>query len=129
MLVKAKWCSVWLLALMLAGCEARLQDHRTVEVDPAGEMVIPLDAQSRERTLQVTAKAEGGPIDIYVYLSKDDQQAVADIYAKRDGLFLAREVNVTQANLSAVIPANEQATVLLTCASNKPATVELTLED
>lgn len=126
---KAKWCAVWLLVLVVAGCEAKLRDTRTVEVDPAGQVVIPIDAKPSDRTLKVTARAEGGPIEVYVYLKKDDERANENIYAKKNELFLARKVNVQEADLSALVPANEEVLVVLMCANTKSATVHLTMED
>ena len=123
--------SVVMVAVVAAvvGCEAKLRDRRTVEVDPASHVVIPIDAKPEGRTLKVTAKSDGAPIEVYVYLAKDDKQAEQDIFAKRSDLFLAHDVNVEEANLTAEIPANEEAMVVLACANTQRATVELSIDD
>ncbi len=127
---KAKWCAVWLLVLMVAGCEAKLRDTRSFEVKPgdAGKE-YRVDPKASERVLKVTATAEGGPIEVYVYLSKDRDVAENSILAKKDEGILAKAVKVQEAELTATIPANEEAAVVVTTGDIKSANVQLTMED
>ena len=127
---KAKWCAVWLLVLVVAGCEGKLRDTRSFEVKPTDTgKEYRIDPKASERPLKVTATAEGGAIDVYVYLSKNAEAAEQNILAKKDEFILAKAVNVKEADLTATIPANEEATVVVLCAKLEPATVQLTMED
>lgn len=127
---KIKWCAVWLLVLVVAGCEAKLRDTRSFEIKPTDTgKEYRIDPKAGERPLKVTATAEGGTIDVYVYLSKDRDAAEQNILAKKDEFILAKAVDVKEADLTATIPPNEEATVVVLCAKLEPATVQLTMEE
>lgn len=102
------------LLLLAAGCRSRLISESKLTVEPNGKQHRSIDPISRERTVNIAATAASGQFSIFVFLEKDKSDAEKAIDAnKTSPTILAQEPKTAKANLSATIPANERAIVLL----------------
>jgi hypothetical protein len=111
--------------LVSAGC-AKLNVEKTIEVPFAGEDRQEIDGFRSQQKINVTATvAAGGPVDVFVYLKKDEDEAEKAIFAKKDDHLLAFKRSVAdEAKLEATIPANSPA-VIYVGNIGKKATVKL----
>lgn len=57
------------------GCGTKLNDTRTVQVEPAEEKLIIADPAYRDQSVTVTWNANETPINIYLFLEKDQEAA------------------------------------------------------
>ena len=118
---------VFAVVLGLVGCQAKLNHSSTVEVELADKQSKIVEAISKEQTIKVAGNASSGQFNLYVFLQKDQTAAENDIDrgSKNSPLILAQKVRTNQAEVTALIPANQVAVVMLTSGDGKKATVNL----
>jgi hypothetical protein len=117
---------LWLYLLVLlvsAGCSKKLNDARVVQVEPAEEKLIIADPASRDQTVAVTWNADGTPINIYLFLEKDQKAASQAINLGKDSGLLGSEKKTDRGTLDVQVPSGEKLVVMLT--SFKPASVRV----
>jgi outer membrane lipopolysaccharide assembly protein LptE/RlpB len=129
MLVRLLTVALLFVAVVTTGCEAKLRDVRTVEVKAANDSAFAVDPKGMERTVNVTAKSHGGAINVFVYLSKYENQLEGDLATAPEDKMLARALDTTDAELSVVVPANEALSVVLSTVRTAKETVDLTITD
>lgn len=117
----------WLLCLLglltQAGCAKKLNDARVVQVEPAEEKLIIADPASRDQTVTVTWNADGTPINIYLFLEKDQKAASQAINLGKDSGLLDSKTKADRGTLEVQVPSGEKLVVMLT--SSKPASVRV----
>jgi hypothetical protein len=116
----------WLYVLGLltqAGCAKKLNDARVVQVEPAEEKLIIADPASRDQTVTVTWNADGTPINIYLFLEKDQKAASQAITLGKDSGLLGSKTKADRGTLEVQVPSGEKLVVMLT--SYKQASVRV----
>jgi hypothetical protein len=116
-----------LLLVLVAGCGPKLHYQATVEVRLMDKEYRNPDPISRAQTVNVSAKAETGKFDIYIFLEKDKAEVEKNL-SNPSAKLLDHKKNVSgETKLSANIPANEQAVVLIMSADGNKAVVNVTI--
>jgi cytoskeletal protein RodZ len=96
-----------------------LRQESTVDVEMGVSSFSFVDAISSNQNVKVTATA-GGEFNIYVFLQKDKAAIENELVGgKTPAKVLASKTKTSEATLSAPIPANEQAVVMVTSAGKK----------
>ena len=113
-----------LLLVFVVGCRTKLNDESSMTLNPGDIKSREIDAISGEQKVNISAKADSGEFDIYFFLAKD-QTEVEKNPAKAGAKILDKKLKTGEATLSATVPANEKATVMLMPAGNKKAEVKL----
>jgi hypothetical protein len=116
----------WLCLLVFlaqAGCAKKLNDARVVQVEPAEEKLIIADPASRDQNVTVTWNADGTPIDIYLFLEKDQKAASQAITLGKDSGLLGSKTKADRGVLEVQVPSGEKLVVMLT--SSKQASVRV----
>lgn len=128
--MKTRTLALLLLALVVVGCRARLDDTRTFTL-PVGEIdTFYIDAIDAPRTLRVNAQSTDGTIDVYLYLESNQEEVERMITLGKDSeLVLASSGASNDVALQATIPPKETAVVMVRSASQQPAEVKLTMAD
>lgn len=111
--------SLYLLCLLVAamglsGCQAALNDSRTVRIESTGIHSVLYDPQQRAKMVRIEVKSSGGPIDAYLVLEKDRaglEKQLSDL-AKPSGQ-LAEAIKTESALLQANIPAKTPFSLVL----------------
>ena len=113
-----------LLALAAqAGCGKKLNDDRIVPIEPAEEKLIIADPASRDQGVTVTWNADGTPIDIYLFLEKDQKAASQAVTLGKTSGLLGSKTKADRGVLEVQVPSGEKLVVMMT--SSKPASVRL----
>jgi hypothetical protein len=115
------------LSLISTGCGPRLASVHEIALDANDIKSILLDPIGKDQIVNVTAKSEGGPIHVHVYLVKDEQ-AVDDAITlgQATDKVIASQMDSREIVLEALIPANQEAAVRLQPASREDVKVNLT---
>src|SRR5262249_3212907 len=114
------FCIVAFLAQ--AGCQKKLSDDRTIQVEPGEEKLIIADPASRDQGVSVSWNSTGTPVSVYLFLEKDQQAASeAIMLSKASSKLLAKKEQADTGTLEAQVPAGEKLTVMVT--SRKQAKV------
>src|SRR6266849_9342393 len=116
----------WLCALSLlaqAGCAKKLNDDRIVQVEPAEEKLIIADPASRDQSVTVTWNADGTPIDIYLFLEKDQKAASQAVTLGKTSGLLSSQTKADRGVLKVRVPSGEKLVVMLT--TSKQASVRV----
>jgi hypothetical protein len=96
--------------------ELNLGDNKRITVEPI----------KHEQKIKVTGTATGAPVNVYVYLSKNEAAADKEILAKKfTDVMLQKQEKTDSVNLEATIPANEAAVVRVSSAGAGKANVEI----
>jgi hypothetical protein len=114
-------CLLGLLAQ--AGCGKKLNDDRTVQVEPAEEKLIIADPASRDQSVTVTWNADGTPVNIYLFLERDQRAASEAITLGKGSGLLDSKTKADRGVLEVQVPSGEKLVVMLT--SSKPASVRV----
>ena len=121
---------VVLFLLIVAGCQAKLNSESTVKVELMDKNWTTVDPSAKAQKVNVSAKADSGQFNIYFYLEKDKAEVEKEVdQSKTPAKALAQQTKATQADLSANIPANERAVVLITSGDGKKAEVKLKISN
>ena len=123
-------CAALLILISLSGCSPRLASEQELEVTNNEIRTILVDPSTEAQTINVSAKTNGVPIDIHVYLSEDDAEVDQSITLKSPcDKILASQDETTEVVLTAKIPANKEASVRITGSKIEPATVTLSISN
>jgi hypothetical protein len=121
---------VFLLLLLAVGCRTKLNDESVVNVGAGESQYRMVEPISKEQKVNVSAKANSGTFNIYVFLEKDKAEAEKEIDKGKTGdKVLASKQKATDADLQATIPANQKAVVMLTSGDGKKAEVKLKISN
>jgi hypothetical protein len=117
----ARW---GLLLLALAGCQSKLNVEKTFTIEPTASHTIDIDPP-RYQQVQVIAVSSDTPVDVFVYLKKDQAAAERAIETgKVPERVLASKQKVKNETIEATVPEKEGAMVTV-CNSTKTATVKV----
>src|SRR5437867_12254889 len=119
---RLSWLGV-LVLLAQAGCGKKLNDDRIVQVEPAEERLIIADPASRDQSVTVTWNADGTPIDIYLFLEKDQKAASRAVTLGKTSGLLGSQTKADRGVLEVQVPSGEKLVVMLT--SSKQASVRV----
>jgi hypothetical protein len=120
-----KTCLGFILMGCLSGCGPKLDMTATFEVPAHLNHTLTLERIKNEQTIKITGSATESPVNVYVYLAANDNQAKNEIMNKKSERFIIKKQEKTEAiNLEAPIPANEEAVVLIE-STGKKANVQL----
>jgi hypothetical protein len=113
---------IGLVILPQAGCQKKLNDERTVVVEPGEEKLIIADPASRDQAVNVSWNSSGTPVSVYLYLEKDQKEAAKAItLGNASRSLLGKKEQSESGELEVQVPAGEKITVMLT--SRKQAKV------
>jgi hypothetical protein len=115
-----------LLLVLAAGCQPKLNEDFTFEVSAAQPNAKIVPSIKSDRKVNISAKTNGGKIDVYFFLKKDETEVVREIgFGKRAAKVLASELKTTDAQFSATVPANEEAMIQIESSDGKKVEVKL----
>jgi hypothetical protein len=127
--MSGKGCATLAGLLVLAGtagCQSKLKFEKTVQVDSGQQRSFPIDAPRYDQTVVVTLTADV-PIDVYVYLEKNEAAAEKSMtFGKPSDVFLASKTNTKSETIDVKVPAKERAVITIS-GRNKPGTVSLSV--
>ena len=128
--MKTRLLLAGLLISILLGCEARLQDQRTITLKIGEIQTILISAVDHEQTLKVIANSPDAPIDVHIYLQEHEQDIERSItLGKQPENVLAQSTAVEQTDLEAIVPANKEAVVRFYTTERQRANVEVTVSN
>ncbi len=115
-----------LVLLGIVGCgKAKLDMESLFEVPVEGKS-FKVDPIKSEQNIQVTGTATQAPVNVYVYLDKNEAAVEKEIMTlKTTANVLAKQEKTEAISLTATIPANETAVVRVTRGGGKAARVQL----
>jgi hypothetical protein len=122
-LVRGSSLLCMLVFVAQTGCARKLNDARTVQVEPGEEKLIIAEPVSRDQNVSVTWNADGMPIDIYLFLEKDQKAASQAITLGKTSGLLGSQSKTDRGMLEVQVASGEKLVVMLT--SSKPASVRL----
>jgi hypothetical protein len=109
----------------LAGCQ-RLDYEKTFAMEAGDVQMCPVDAPRSEQKVMVTVTSTATPVDVYVVLEKDQEDAVKAIHDyKKPANPLASAAKTTKAELETTVPAKTPYVVIL---SGAVKSTEVTLK-
>jgi hypothetical protein len=119
-----------LLITILLGCEARLQDQRTITLEIGEIQTILISAVDHEQTIKVIASSPDVPINVHIYLQENEQDIERSItLGKQPKNVLAQSIAVEQVELEAIVPANKEAVVRFYTTERQRTNVEVTISN
>ena len=128
--MKTRLLSAGLLISILLGCEARLQDQRTIILETGEIQTILISAVDHEQTIKVIASSPDAPINVHIYLQENEQDIERSItLGKQPENVLAQSITVEQVELEAIVPANKEAVVRFYTTERQRANVEVTISN
>lgn len=121
-------CALVVGSLLLTGGCQRVHQERTAQVEPGNVYVLTVDAPRSDQQVTVTAASPGVPINVYLVLEKDVEEARQALDRdKKPARPLAAQEKTESATLQATVPAQNGYAVVLTSAAGKKAEVKLHL--
>ena len=108
------------LSIMIAGCQSTLSFEKQYTLTPSDIISLPIDAVGVEQTIHVSASStDDAQFAVHVYLAKDEDAAEREITTgATTDLILGSATDITNANVSATIPANEGSVVRISAQGN-----------
>ena len=118
---------VLLLLLAVAGCRTKLNQEKVVTVEAGDGSGLTIEAIKNAQTVKIAATANSGTFNVYCYLAKDKAEVENNSYGGKAApkLLDSKLKVINQAELSANVPANEEAVVMITSGDGKKAEVKL----
>jgi hypothetical protein len=102
----------FILAVGAVGCRTKLDKSLSYDTSEGYTKSVTIDAIKNEQQVKITGTTTGGPVDVFVYLTKDKKDADRDIISKKFGAkILAKQLKTDKVDLQVTIPANEEADV------------------
>jgi len=112
------------------GCGPKLASQQVLEIGSNDIRTIVVEPTSGDQTVSVSAKSDGPAIKIFVYLASDEEDVNRAItLGKESDKIIASMVDATEIKLSAVIPAEKEASVRIQGATSETANVTLTISN
>ena len=118
----------WLLGCCLAGGCQRLDTERTLNLEPTQSHALLFDAPRSEQQVSVTIHSPGAPVEVYVVLEKNREQAMQTLEQGRRPAkeqLLASKDKAEEATLETTVPARNAFAVLLNSKASKAAQVKV----
>ena len=116
----------FVLLILATGCRTKLDSESVVQVDPLNAQLRMIDPIASAQKVNVSAKANSGQFNIYIFLEKDKTAVEKEIERNKvPASLLGHKLKTTEADLQAQIPAKETAVVMLTSGDGKAASVRL----
>ena len=116
--------------MILQGCEARLQDQRSLTLEGGEIQTILIDAVDHEQTLKVVASSPDASIDVHIYLQEHEEDIERSItLGKQAENILAQSTASKQIDLQAIVPANKEAAVRFYTVARERVNVEVTISN
>jgi hypothetical protein len=107
------------LALAMPACRTVLNADKSFDLGPGEKNTLTIDAASKEQRIKVEVTSTAAPVNVYVFLEKDQQAAETDIRAKKQSSkVLASQEKTEGVTLEPTIPAGNPTVVLVTSASS-----------
>jgi hypothetical protein len=115
-----------LLALASAiGCTPKLDYHDSFVVDLSKNPSRIFDAVRADQKVKIDVQAAGGPVDVYVFLEKNQAAVEAEMLGKKGSSWIAEKKKVDSATFDVTIPAKESWMVEVIASTPKKANVTL----
>jgi hypothetical protein len=115
----------FLVPLALAGCQSRLNDQRTINIDSGKDSFITLDAPRYDQTVSVTVSADV-PVDVYLFLEKDQAEVDRDVtLGKQSSKVLAAKEKVQNDSLEGKVPAKQKPVLMIRSTKSGTATLKI----
>jgi hypothetical protein len=128
--MKTRLLLAGLLITILLGCEARLQDQRTITLEIGEIQTILISAVDHEQTIKVIASSPDVPINVHIYLQENEQDIERSItLGKQPKNVLAQSIAVEHIDLEAIVPANKEAVVRFYTTERQRTNVEVTISN
>jgi len=126
---KWKWLCVVALVVAVPACTRVVLDlEKMHDLVPGAEWEITVEPVSAEQKIKVDLSAQGGAVNVFVFLAKDKAAAHSEILAKKpSSKILAHAMKTEATTLEPTIPANESAVVMVTNAAGKLTKVKVKL--
>ena len=120
--------NLWLVlcVAMIPACRTRLNDERTVNLDPAKTVTLRIEPVNREQKVKVEAKSAEIPFDLYIYLKEDELEAEKNINLRKKDKILEQKTKTQEAALEVTIPAQKAGIVRLYSGKKTAVTVKMT---
>jgi hypothetical protein len=102
-------CVALVILGTVSGCgRTKLAVESAFELNLGDNKLITVEPIKHEQKIKVTGTATGAPVNVYVYLSKNEAAADREIVAKKfTDVILQKQENTDSISLEATIPANE----------------------
>jgi hypothetical protein len=115
-----------MFVVLLAGCRSRLIGEHTVSLDPGQSRTVTIDPISKVRTVNVSATATTGEVNVYLLMEKDQADFEKELARKKvSPKVLDHKLKTTQADFKAEIPPNERTVIYVVSANAVKAEVKL----
>lgn len=114
------------IILIAAGCQSRLKIEKTITLEVGQISTIEIDPPRYDQTIAIAVSADV-PVDVFVYLTKNQEAAERDInLAKKSDLILGSAEKVERGSVEARVPAKEKSTVMIR-SGTKGGSVKVTI--
>lgn len=100
---------------LIVGCQ-KVNYDRTVQVEPGDVQVVMIDPPRSAQKVSVVASSPGTPVDVYVVLEKDQEEAKQSLLSGKSPAkdkLLANKQKAEEATLEATVPAKNGFAVLV----------------
>jgi hypothetical protein len=111
--------------VLLAGCQTRLNDSRTLDITAGDTVEMPIDGPKYDQMVTVSV-ASDQPVHVHVYLKKDELAVRESLnIGKPSNLVLAAKKGVTNDALEVKVPAKQEFVVRFDATTGKPTKVHV----
>jgi hypothetical protein len=124
---KITLCVLALVLGLTAGCgKPKLDKHSNFELTGGDGNSFFVDPIKTDQNIKVSGKSSDAIVNVYIYLKKNEMDAKKEINSRKPGnAVLAKQEKTDTIDLEATIPANEEAVIYCSAASNKKTSVDL----
>jgi hypothetical protein len=104
-----------IISICLSGCGPKLDEKVSFNLGMGESKPYNVEAIKNEQKIKITGNTEGGlPVTVYVYLKSKRAAAQNEIMTKKSTQsIIAKQDKTDTINLEALIPANEEAEILV----------------
>ncbi len=115
-----------MLIVAVVGCGPKLASEQVLEVSSNDIRTVVIEPASAEQSVAISAKSDGPLIKVFVYLASDEEEVNQAItLGKESAKIIASELDATEIELTAKIPADQEASVRIQGGSSEKANVTL----
>ena len=129
--IRPLWLCLIITSLVaVSGCGPRLASEQELDLGSNDICTIEIDPSSSDPTVSIIANSDGAPINVFVYLSEDDEfvdRAITRGIASEK--IIASQSESAKISLRTNIPADKEASVRLQTASPQDAKVTLIISN
>ena len=117
--------AIFIMLVTLAGCQTKLKDSRTLDVEPASHNSVYVDAPKYDQKVTVDFTSSNGPVTVCVCLSSDEKKVVlSGNISPTNKMVLGCAQDTAMGTIVVTAPANQEFAVLV-FGMNKPTKVAL----